>query len=211
MDSLSDLALVSQFRAIRFLPFKLAKERLDPSALKASETNLMPEKTLQEFLKTANTFAQDPWQLLKTQAWLESFCEQNQCRAFPDPIPLVHIFHPKESLLPLSVDIEEVVLDVAEPAADPPAPRNVRVLRPKRKALKRPSAAACQLGRRVVMRRPAAAAAAAARGPAAAVAAVADGDEVAAAAAAPGPVAAPPPEPPASPGSLHGCVFLLLS
>lgn len=105
MDSLSDLALVSQFRAIRFLPFKLAKERLDPSALKASETNLMPEKTLQEFLKTANTFAQDPWQLLKTQAWLESFCEQNQCRAFPDPIPLVHIFHPKESLLPLSVDM----------------------------------------------------------------------------------------------------------
>ena len=123
----------------------------------------------------------------------------------------MHIFHPKESLLPLSVDIEEVVLDVAEPAADPPAPRNVRVLRPKRKALKRPSAAACQLGRRVVMRRPAAAAAAAARGPAAAAAAVADGDEVAAAAAAPGPVAAPPPEPPASPGSLHGCVFLLLS
>ena len=52
MDSLSDLALVSQFRAIRFLPFKLAKERLDPSALKASETNLMPEKTLQEFLKS---------------------------------------------------------------------------------------------------------------------------------------------------------------
>ena len=172
----------------------------------------MPEKTLQEFLKTANTFAQEPWQLLKTQAWLESFCEQNQSRAFPDPVPLVHLFHPKESLLPLSVDMEEVVLDAAEPAADPPAPRNVRVLRPKRKALKRPSAPACQLGRRVVMRRPAAAAAAAARGPA--EAAGADGDEVAAAAAAaaaaPGPLAAPPPEPPASPGSLHGSDFFIL-
>ena len=186
---------LSSARRIRFLPFKLAKERLDPSALKASETNLMPEKTLQELLKTANTFAQDPWQLLKTQAWLEKFCEQNQARVFPDAVALVHIFNPKESLLPLAVSLEDVDVEAEEAAADPPAPRTVRVLRPKRKALKRPSAVV-QPGRRVVLRRPAAAAAsesAEAAGPG-------QGNEVAPAPAA---LAAPSLDA-AIPASLHG-------
>ena len=52
--------------------------------------------------------------MLKTQAWLEKFCEQNQARVFPDAVPLVHIFNPKESLLRLAVSLEDVAVEAEE-------------------------------------------------------------------------------------------------
>lgn len=110
----------------------------------------MTEKTVQEFKKkTGNSLVQEPWQLLKTQAWLDHVCEQNQARIFADPTPLSHIFEPAESLLPLR-SIEDVQVDAPEPAPPGPAPRMVKAVRATKKAKVQP-------GPRVLLKRPASA------------------------------------------------------
>ena len=121
----------------RFLPYVVAKQHLDPKALQPSATNLMAEKTVQEFKKTGNALAQDPWQLLKTQAWLDNVCDQNKARIFADPVALAHIFQPAEFLLPLR-SIDDIEMEAPEPAPALPAPRMVTATRAKKKARAQP-------------------------------------------------------------------------
>ena len=115
--------------------------------MQRSESNPFSEKMLQEFLKTANTFAQDPWGLIKTQHWLEQLCEDNTARKFAAPLNLEYIFQPDSELLPL-LQLEDRMVEAEEPPPNPPTPRKILTMRPKKKAKAKPSA----------MKRPAAAA-----------------------------------------------------
>lgn len=124
--------------AVRFLPF-LKANVLQRERLTKMPSNPLSEKTVTELLKTGNLLAQQPWNLLKTEHWLTEMCSRNQERRFLDPVPLRFIFEPDDKLLPL----EQLPQDMMAPAAEPPAPRHVRVVRPKKKArLQRPAAAA---------------------------------------------------------------------
>ena len=100
-------------------------------------SNHLSEKTVTELLKTGNLLAQQPWNLLKTEHWLTELCARNQERRFLDPVPLRFIFEPDEKLLPS----EQLPQDIMAPIEEPPAPRHVRVVRPKKRArIQRPAA-----------------------------------------------------------------------
>ena len=74
-----------------FLPTGIVK-KLDGSKLKVAATNLLNERTLSEFRKTATAVARSPWELLKAQRWLDNLCEQNTLTNFGEPIALKFIF-----------------------------------------------------------------------------------------------------------------------
>ena len=116
-------------------------KKLDRALLKPSESNAYPERTLAEFLKTAEAFAQPPWELLKAQHWLEELCRRNKDRIVQPPPELYFVFHPDLEFM-AALQLEDKEVEVAEPPAAPPQPREIRVVRPTKKAkMKRPAAA----------------------------------------------------------------------
>lgn len=129
-------------RSLRFLPYEKAKS-LNPDDLKPMASNVMGEKTISELMKTGNLLSQEPWGLLKTEQWLSDLCSRNQERKFADPIPLKFIFEPNETLLAIHLPPQDMS---AEPVAQAPRPRQVEIVRPKKKAkaapgMRRPGAA----------------------------------------------------------------------
>ena len=117
-------------RSLRFLPYEKAKS-LNPDDLKPMASNVMGEKTISELMKTGNLLSQEPWGLLKTEQWLSDLCSRNQERKFADPIPLKFIFEPIETLLAIHLPPQDMS---AEPVAQAPRPRQVEIVRPKKKA-----------------------------------------------------------------------------
>lgn len=121
---------------VRFLPHVKA-EQLNPDQLQKSDTNPLGERAISELLKTGSMLAKDPWSLLKTQHWLEALCHNNENRIFPDVGPLLHIFHPDETLIP----VVHVPADMEVEPFETPAPRTVQVVKKsKTGGLRRPSA-----------------------------------------------------------------------
>ena len=132
--------------AVRFLPHVKANV-LQPEHLAKMPSNPLSDQTVTELLKTGNVLAQQPWNLLKAEHWLTELCARNQERRFLEPVPLRFYFEPDENLLPL----EQLPADGMAPIEEPPAPRHVRVVRPRKKAMMRRPAAAAAPGHDVEM------------------------------------------------------------
>ena len=139
------------------MPRKPAEELLRSANLKKSARNAWPEKTIQELRKTANTFAQAPWSLLKAEAWLEKLCDENQRQVLAEPVPLTWIWQPDKTLLPL-MGLEDRVKEPEEPVADAPKPREIHVVKGKKRRAEGADAPARGMKRPAakVLRRPAA-------------------------------------------------------
>jgi len=94
----------------------LREETLKPHAL-----NVLGDRLLKEYRKTAVTIAAQPWNLLKGQMYLEKLCDDNEKGIVLPPPKLNCLFHYKMPALNLHPEVE---------AAEPSAPRKIFVAKP---------------------------------------------------------------------------------
>ena len=130
---------------------------LEPKNLARSASNVFTEKTIQEFKKTGDTFAVQPWQLMKSQQWLNEMCDANFERRYAESVTLEFIFQPENSVLPI-LTLADQALQIEDAPAEIPAPRRLNVERPQKKAKAEPRPGQPLMRRpAAAMRRPAAA------------------------------------------------------
>ena len=95
------------------LPYQ-ARTKLDGAKLKPMiKTNRLSPTELREFRKAAKGFAEEPWRMIRTKAYLEEWCKRNEEQDFIPPKPVLFVMSSYPARGERMVQLPDLIRDFA--------------------------------------------------------------------------------------------------